>query len=81
MRHPLRIHRSDRGHQRLGDHLAAEDAPLAAGITPAAIEIDVDLLDLQQVYQARGQFLCRRAAALCGLVRGVFGPVHASLSV
>ena len=47
--------RSLRRLERLGDHLPAEDAALAAGAPGAAIQVGVDLLDIEQCDQALGQ--------------------------
>ena len=53
------LHRAHGRRERLGDHLAAEHAPAAAGQARAAVEVDVDLLDAEQAHQPVHQLLRR----------------------
>ena len=65
MRGLVALDRALRGLERLADHLPAEHAADAAGLARAAIEIGVDLLDIEQVGELGDQLL-GRGCALAG---------------
>lgn len=67
MRRLWRVGRSLRGLERLGNDLSTEDPALAAGTPGTAIEVCVDLLDIQQRDQALSKLVGRKTGAGVGI--------------